>query len=123
MENNTPTFTLCMALQDDGKVYGYDFYTGFFTEQQRDEFVATMPKALKPFFRNHGGENIVNKYGVWVSASLAPTKNNAKNEAGMKRFRKFVDLYANQIQCSKVLGNSVKTLDEAIAHVNAWDAN
>jgi hypothetical protein len=123
MENNTPTFTLCMAVQSDGKVYQYEFYTHFFTEQEREAFAATMPKSFKKYYTHLGGQGVVNAHGLYVVASLAPTKNNAKNETGIKRFRKFIELYGNQIECLKGFSNSVKTLDEAIAHVNAWDAN
>lgn len=122
MENNTPTFTLSMAVQRDGKVYAFEFYTHFFTEQEREAFVATMPKSFKPHYTHLSGENVVNSHGLYVVARLAPTKNNAKNETGIKRFRKFIELYGTQVSCFTGWGNSVKTVEEAIAHVNAWDA-
>lgn len=122
MSTNTPTFKLCMAVQENGKVYEFHFYTHFFTEQERDAFVATMPKSLKPNSYSVCGFDVVNRFGLKVKASLAPTKNNTKNETGIKRFTKFVELYSPNIVCMAFVTNAVTTLDEAIAHVNALDA-
>lgn len=122
METNTPTFTLSMAVQDNGKVYHFEFYTLFFTELEREAFAATMPKSFKPRFYRLDGKGVVNHFGLQVQASLSPTKNNTKNETGIKRFRKFVELYESQIVCKAFYTNAVKTLEEAIAYVDARDA-
>lgn len=114
-----------MAVQSSGKVNDFQFYTHFATEQEREAFVATMPKSLKArSYYLHGltKDSVVNHFGVEVRATLSPIKNNNKNETGIKRFRKFVDLYASQIVCFTGYSNSVKTLEEAIAYVNARDA-
>jgi hypothetical protein len=120
--NNTPTFRLAMSIQSDNKVYAFDFYTEFLTEEEREAFVATMPKSLKPKTYMRCGFHIEKKYAVQVTASLSSTKNNTKNETGIKRFRKFVELYSSQIVCQAFYTNAVKTLEEAIAYVDARDA-
>lgn len=98
----------------------FKFVGIFATEQERDSFVASMPKSFKAdVFTQHGGEAGL-QFGFQVSAYLMPTKNNTKNETGIKRFRKFVELYAEHIDVS-VFSSNVKSLEEAIMRVDALD--
>lgn len=114
--NATPTFNLDMAI-NYGTIHNFSFSIRFATEQDREAFLATLPKSLKPKFYMVNG---VNQFGISISASLVSTKNNTNNETGINRFRKVVELFADQIVCEGY-SNCVKSVEEAVALVDALE--
>jgi len=117
--NTTPTFKLDMSI-NYGTIHNFSFSIRFATEQDREAFVANLPKSLKPKLHTVHGANVVNNFGVNISASLVSTKNNTNNETGINRFRKVVELFADQIVCEGY-SNCVKSVEEAVALVDALE--
>lgn len=116
MENITFTFHSYMTTDQIGTA---EFYTYFENETERDAFFATMPKSLKASAFKCTFDNVKVMYGITVYSNLNPKKNNEKNETGIKRFLKFVELYGNNIICKE----DGQNLDLAIALVNKMNAN
>ncbi len=118
-ETLTPTWKLDMA-EYCGTVKMFEFRTYVATVEEANAIVEAMPKSLKAKITTRYSTNFPNyDYGIYVEGRFPEaTAHNAKNETGIKRFRKFVEMFGDQVTSFGEYDNAVRSLDEAIQHVN-----
>lgn len=91
------------------------------TKESAEAALATLPKSLKAFVRSIGTWDENNEYYTYYEISLyadfVARSNNAKNETGIKRLRKFVE--TQTFEYKKSCTGEFETFEEAFAAVTA----
>lgn len=122
MSTNRPTFSLTIAVTETGAPIMFDAVTEWYdTKEQAEAIVAGLPKSVRARVRECSftltgsglKKDYVTRYAAGAWAQLRSTKNNEKNETGLKRLDALMK-NAN-VNYTPKYANSPATLDLALA--------
>ena len=121
---NQPTFNLSIVVTETGTAIMFEAETEWFdTKEQAEAIVAGLPKSVGAKVRecsfsltgSYLKKDSVIRYAAGVSAQLRSTKNNEKNETGLKRLDALMK--NADINYAPKWANSPETLDLALASI------